>query len=238
LPLRDHFHAPFDRQTSWDIFHGQWPAMIVQRLNRILPLRYLAGPHVHLGTEIEIDAVTFENDDAALAGLSTANGTAWQTSAPTLAVETDLLNADEYEVLVYDAERGRRLVAAVEIVSPSNKDRPESRRVFAAKCEALLRRGVSVSIIDLVTSRRFNLYAELLDLIGQNDPSMGAVPPPIYATACRWNCNGKRVLETWSHTLQLGQDLPTLPLWLAENLSVPLELEASYEETLAALRIA
>lgn len=111
MPLRDHFHAPLDTLTSWDLFHGQWPAMIVLRLNAILPPRYVAGPHIHPRTD--------------------------------------------YEVRIYDEERGRRLVAAVEIVSPSNKDRPETRRVFVAKCEALLRRGVSVSVIDLVTSRHF-----------------------------------------------------------------------------------
>ena len=35
----------------------------------------------------------------------------------------------------------------------------------------------------------------------------------------------------------LGQPLPTLPLWLADNLAVPLELETSYEETCRILRI-
>ena len=38
--------------------------------------------------------------------------------------------------------------------------------------------------------------------------------------------------------MMLGQPLPTLPLWLAENLAVPLELEAGYEETCRVLRIA
>src|SRR5271165_3886871 len=44
-----------------------------------------------------------------------------------------------YEVLIFDLERDRRLVAAVEIVSPANKDRPESRQLFVAKCFHLLR---------------------------------------------------------------------------------------------------
>jgi hypothetical protein len=35
-------------------------------------------------------------------------------------------------------------VAAIEIVSPANKDRPEHRRKFVAKCAALLQQGVSV----------------------------------------------------------------------------------------------
>ena len=37
---------------------------------------------------------------------------------------------------------------------------------------------------------------------------------------------------------KLGQPLPTLPLWLDEDLSVPLDLEESYEETCRVLRIA
>jgi hypothetical protein len=237
VPLRDHFHSPLSDQTSWDLFHGQWPAMIVLRLNPILPPRYLAGPHVHLGTEIEIDVSAFEKEEQGPPPAQDGNGRVWQPAQPS-SVETDLLNTDEYEVRVYDVERGRRLVAAVEIVSPSNKDRPESRRVFVAKCEAMLRKGVSVSIIDLVTSRHFNLYAELLELVGQSDVSMGSEPAPIYAVACRWGERGrKRILETWSHVLTIGQPLPTLPLWLAENFSIPLDLETTYEETCRVLRI-
>ncbi|WP_261343941.1 hypothetical protein [Tautonia marina] len=41
---------------------------------------------------------------------------------------TEPPSPNEYAVLVYDTRSGRRLVAAVELVSPSNKDRPEHRR--------------------------------------------------------------------------------------------------------------
>src|SRR5262249_6226159 len=133
---------------------------------------------------------------------------------------------------------GRRLVAAVEIVSPANKDRPEHRRAFVAKCIALLQQLVSVTVLDLVTTRSFNLYRDILEAIGQTDPSLGPEPPPLYAVACRGTKKGDAwQLENWVHALTLGQPLPTLPLWLADNLSVPLELEASYEETCQALRI-
>ncbi len=37
---------------------------------------------------------------------------------------------------------------------------------------------------------------------------------------------------------RIGQTLPTLPLWLADNLAVAVELEGSYEETCKVLRIA
>lgn len=236
MPLRDHFHPPLDRKTSWDVLHGQWPAMMVMQLNSHLPPQYVAGPLVHLGSEIEIDVGSFET------GFSPAqvggNGETWRLPEPNVAVETELLKVDNYEVQIYDEKHNRRLVAAIEIISPSNKDRPETRQVFVAKCEALLRKGVSVAIVDLVTAKDFNLYTDLLDLIGQQDLTLGESPPSIYAAACRWTPRGrKHVLETWSHTLQVGQPLPTLPIWLAENYHVPLDLEACYEETCRVLRI-
>lgn len=66
---------------------------------------------------------------------------------------------------MYDREARRRLVAAVEFVGPVNKDRPDTRGQFVAKCAALLRQRVSVVIVNVVTERRANLYAELLELI-------------------------------------------------------------------------
>ena len=94
--------------------------------------------------------------------------------------------------------------------------------------------------MDVVTSRRSNLYGDLLDLLGQVDPSLAPSQPPLYAVTCRWREEGSRPawrLEAWAHPLALGQPLPTLPLWLSAELAVPLELEASYEETCRALRI-
>ncbi len=131
------------------------------------------------------------------------------------------------------------MVAAIEIVSPAIKDRPETRRAFVAKCAALLQEQVSVAIVDLVTTRQFNLYGDLLELIGQTDPALTPEPPFTYAAACRRTFRGESWhLQTWNHAMALGQPLPTLPLWLADNLAVPLELEESYEETCSILRLA
>jgi len=245
MPLRDHFRPPLDDRTSWDGFHGQWPAMITLELSRKLPPRYVAAPHVHLGSSIEIDVATYEEDEVAppeSGGVGNGGGgvatAVWTPPRPTLAVVTDLPALDEYEVRVYDANRGRRLVAAVEIVSPAHKDRPEHRRAFVAKCAALLQNHVCVAIVDLVTTRAFNLYSDLMELFGQADPILADGPPPLYAIACRTARDGDVwLLETWAHALALGRSLPTLPLWLADNLAVPLELELSYEETCRILRL-
>jgi hypothetical protein len=148
------------------------------------------------------------------------------------------LGVSEYEVRVYYTKHHRRLVAAVEIVSPANKDRPEARRAFVAKCATLLQQDVSVAIVDLVTTGQFNLYGDLLDQLGHADPALAPDPPPLYAAAIRWRRGADSWrLETWAHPLTVGQPLPNLPLWLADNLAVPLELETSYEEACRILRI-
>jgi hypothetical protein len=244
MPLHDHFHPPLDSRRSWEGFHGAWPTTIVMALVRRLPPGYVAEPRVHLGAYYEIDVASYEEEVPAgslLDANSAEGGVAtevWAPPQPTLVVATDFADQYEYEVLVYDTTHHRRLVAAVEIVSPANKDPPEHRRMFVAKCATLLAQGVCVAIVDLVTTRQFNLYGDLLDLIGESDPSLAPKPPPLYGAICRWRREGETPqLETWAQAFVVGQPLPTLPLWLADDLAVPLELETSYEETCRILRI-
>lgn len=69
--------------------------------------------------------------------------------------------------------------------------------------------------MDVVTIRRFSLYAELMAFLGHSDPTLGSEPPPLYAASCRWVRKGERtIVETWSHVLGAGQPLPTEPVWL------------------------
>ena len=76
---------------------------------------------------------------------------------PTRTAEPRLPLQDLYEVRVYDSRRDRRLVAAIELVSPSHKDRLETRSSFVAKIATLLKRGICVSIVDVVGTWEFNL---------------------------------------------------------------------------------
>jgi hypothetical protein len=240
MPLRDHFHPPASKKASWEGFHGMWPASIVQQLRKQLPTGYVAEPRVHLGTSMEIDVGALESHE--VPGTAATNGetatAAWTAPAPVVAVDTDPPDEYEYEVRIFDVERERTLVAAIELASPANKDRPESRQAFVAKCAALLRKGIAVSIVDLVTVRHFNLYAQLMEFIGHPDDTMSNEEPPIYAASCRWVTRGTRArLEAWSHTLIVGQPLPTLPLWLRDGLSIALDLEQSYEQACSDLWI-
>ena len=240
MPLRDHFHDPLRERRHWEGFHSAWAAFIIQRLNPCLPPRYHAEPHIHLGTFVEVDVAAIE--DAFQGGEAAPNGTEggvattiWAPPTPAQTVDVDLPAQDVFEVSVYDG-RGGRLVAAVELVSPGNKDRPEHRRAFAVKCAAYLQQGVSLVVVDIVTERHDNLHVGLMELLGRTEAAPWPEGQDLYAVAYRTT----KEKDEWRMDLwpePLGRPLPTLPLWLASDLAVPLELEASYEETCRTLRI-
>ncbi len=107
-------------------------------------------------------------------------------------------------------------MAAIKLVSPRNKDRPESRRAFVGKVAALLQDEICVSIVDLVSIRHYSLYAELLEFFGRSDPSLESVPPHVYAVSLRARERLPRTkagLDLWHYPMTLSQPLPTLPIW-------------------------
>ena len=95
MPLRDHFRPPVDRILSWEEFHAQWPAVIVQNLRKRLPPGYAVGPRVHAGWQIEVDVGTFEKvEPPSLFSSAQGNGgvatAAWAPPRPSLSVETEI----------------------------------------------------------------------------------------------------------------------------------------------------
>jgi hypothetical protein len=145
---------------------------------------------------------------------------------------------DLFEVQVIRRFGGAHLRGAVELVSPASKDRPSNRRAFAIECASYLFQGVAVVVIDVVTERLANLHAELVQLLVVNGELPWESPTHLYAVAYRVaRDKGARTLETWREPLTVGAPLPTLPLWLDPDLSVPLQLEESYQAACTSLRI-
>jgi hypothetical protein len=246
MPLRDHYRLPVWKKASWEGFHSCWPTSMCRQLVDRLPPSFVLEPRVDLGPFFELDLSRFDGGDAAgrdmtdNAGILYGGAVTPVAAPPTQTIETDLPAQYAYEVRIFDLERDRRLVAAVEIVSPGNKDRCESRRALVAKTAALLEQGVCVSFVDLVTVRHFNLYADLLALIDRTDPAVSAQPAPTYAVTCRGRTGEEHrpPIDVWYIPLTVGQPLPELPLWLTDDIGVTLDLEVSYEETCRTLRIA
>lgn len=187
--------------------------------------------------EIDIASLERESPVGSLSRVDEGNlmVASWAPAEPVVLLDAEFLEPSEYEVNIY-TEDEFRLVAAIEMVSPSSKDRPENRKTFVNKCEALLKKEICVTIVNVVTNRATNLYGELLQELDAKRTAISQ--QAIYAATCRGRRSGPHWrLETWEHQLAVGTPLPMLTLWLTEHFMVPLELESTYEETCRSLRI-
>lgn len=243
MPMRDHFLLPIEKRHRWEAIHAMLTMTIVQHLGPLLPDKYSSAPRVHLGSNFDNKFRYVYKEESPLVGISprvdsrTVATVTWAPPIPTFTIDADLPEEYAYEVLVHDDDTFN-LVAAIELVSPGNKDRPQNRRAFVAKCATLMQQGVCVSIVDLVTIRKFNLYADLLAMLEQSDPTYAAGVPSTYVATCRQlRIDDRYRLQTWAYPLTIGQPLPPLPVWLTEDFAVSLDLEASYESACKSLRI-
>ena len=151
----------------------------------------------------------------------------------------DFAHLDSYEIRVYQDLGGAELRAAIELVSPANKDRAGSRRTFAAKCAGYLKHGIGLMIVDVVTARSANLHEELFEALDvKTRRAVWKSPTGLYAVAYRAVTARKSPrVEAWPEPLTLGEALPAMPLWLTLDLCVPVRLEESYLVTCRSLRI-
>ena len=233
MPLLDHFHPPLLGRRPWEGFHGRWAAAMSDALNRSLPAEYFAEFQVRYGTRVEVDVATLTTREPESPGPNGA-ATAVQTrvwAPPTPVAVVPALFPDDFEVQVFSNMTGPTLVAAIELVSPANKDRDETRRGFAAKCAAYLQRGIGLIVVDIVTSRHANLHDELAALLGHVSGFAFPTPTPLYATAYRPAHRQERnEIDLWRELLVVGGALPTLPLAVRGLGCLPIDLEATYEE--------
>ncbi|HEV3260381.1 MAG TPA: hypothetical protein VG013_26230 [Gemmataceae bacterium] len=239
MPLLDHFHPPLHGPRRWEGFLHAWATFIAQQLNRdILPPDYFAESQISVGPEFEVDVATKELTRPG--GEAKHTGTAaWSPSPPRITASVDFTQLDTFEIRVYQQVGGAELRAAIELLSPGNKDGSGSRRTFAAKCAGYIQHGIGVVIVDIVTARAANLHAELFDVLeAKGRRPAWESPTGLYAVAFRAVKIRKHPrVEGWPEPLALGERLPVMPLWLAMDLYVPVRLEESYLETCQSLRI-
>jgi Protein of unknown function (DUF4058) len=230
MVLLDHFRPPLSSRRHWHAFHNAWATYLATDLNQKLPEGFFAEPNVQFG--IEIDVAAFE--ETAIVPLAAA----WQPPAPQQQL---LFSPTEaiIEVNILSDATGPTLRSTIELVSPANKDRPEHRQAFLAKCATYLRQGISLVVVDVVTTRKANLHQELLNSLAT---AIATEPLPsaaqLYAAAYHpIQLTEQAQLDIWYETFDVGAVLPTLPLWLDADRCVPLMLQETYEQTCQSQRI-
>jgi hypothetical protein len=234
MVLLDHFRPPLSSRRHWHAFHNAWATYLATDLNQRLPAGFFAEPNVQFG--IEIDVAAFE-ETASLPFV-----TSWQPPIPQQQI---LFSPTEaiVEVNILSDAAGPTLRSAIELVSPANKDRPEHRQAFLAKCATYLRQGISLVVVDVVTTRKANLHQELLNFLSTEGNA--AIPKnpldlaaELYAAAYHpIHLTKQAQLDIWYETFGVGAVLPTMPLWLDADICVPLMLQETYNQTCQSQRI-
>lgn len=232
--LRDHFHPPLRGQRHWESFHSLWAGVIAAYLNRKLPPDWYAEPTVHFGIEIDVTSWNPTGEVATAEGTN-ASAASWSPAPPTLTLDFPMAT-DCVQIDVYENSAGPVLAGAIELVSPANKDRRSSRDAFVAKCEALLRDGIGLMVVDIVTNRLANLHSDLLHRIGEsNGNGHGKLYVASYHPTGR---DEQPVLDIWHQLLEIGTPLPEMPLFLKHGPCLQIDLSETYLQTCQQLRLA
>ena len=144
--------------------------------------------------------------------------------------------AGAHRTIAVRHESDDRLVALVELASPSDKDRPHSVAAFTDRVAGAVERGVHVSVIDLLPPRRPDgpggLIARAAEALGTGDPSDLGVPPgkPLMVGAF----DAARPPTLHAEPLSVGDALPDLPVFLRPGRPVAVPLAATYAAAWAA----
>ena len=122
-----------------------------------------------------------------------------------------------------------RIVAVIEILSPSNKDSRAALRDFVDKTVQFLREGIHVLVIDLFppTARDpLGIHKVIWDEI-EEEPF--AFPPGKDRILVSYETGDERA--AYIEPVAVGDGLPDMPLFLASQLHVAVPLESTYQAT-------
>ncbi len=230
MNLLDHFSLPVESFVGWPGIHAQLSGVVAERLNGELVLPWRAEASLHNRFEIDVAGVYRTLPDPWIADTVPAS---WEPPPADAVVPLNPANV-AIEVEVFESRGGRRLVGAIEFVSPANKKESAERAAFAAKCEALLAKGVGVIVVDLVTVSRRSLHAALMHRTGVAAPADDALYAAAYHPLDR---DGALTADLWYRPLRVGGPLPTLPLFLQGGPCLEVNLQAAYDTTLDRLNL-
>jgi hypothetical protein len=225
MPLHD-----WKDERGWDGLHLLWLSELVRWLRPRLPEDFRA--YVGSVPALTVESTNGRPDLQVRRRQPEAPGAAQEAAASLL--EPDLEGVAKF---TFDPHRAIHidhhgcLVAALEVVSPRNKDRREAKESYASRYLGYLRQGVHLLLLDLLPRP---VGFSFLDVLGT---ALGlAIPgtPAPFAVSFRVgdpipNGNAESpVIGVWHRALQAGQPLPTLPLALTSRQHILIELEPTY----------
>jgi hypothetical protein len=226
MPLHD-----WTDRTGWEGMHIFWMTEIARSLRASLPPGYRAV--IGSSPLVAVGVAPVKPDVAVTNGSPRPNGStaAPAHGAPEPDVEVAVATLEEDATVL--VEREGRLVAALELISPRNKDRPGAREQYAARYLNYLRGGVHLLLVD-VHRRPLDFGFPQLIAEGLSE----SLPAPVAPSAVSYRvgaaaAQGGRMLGVWQHALTVGEPLPAMPLPLSLDDLVMVDLEATYSRAAA-----
>jgi hypothetical protein len=234
MPLHD-----WTDQPGWVGMHLLWTTELLKWVRRRLP----PGYRVFIGSA-PVLAI------GAPRGRADMRGQDWPEipgveSVPSSFKASDSSSEDECEpdievaVATLDpniavwVEKQGRLIAAIELISPRNKDRPTSREIYLARYLGYLVESVHLLLIDV---HRRPIGFSFADGIAQELSIDQAPLPTPLAVSYRVGepaATGGSYLAIWRRALKVGSNLPRLPLPLSTDCAVWIDLERTYSSAAA-----
>ena len=219
MPLHD-----WTGRKRWGMVHLYWMTEIAQDLRATLPPGYQAI--VGSSELIAVDLEPVQPDVAVLPARADIGGgeSAQPVPAPDFAVDVATLE----DAILLAVVRNSFVVAVVELVSPRNKDRPDSRDQYGTRYLNYLRNGVNLMLVDV--HRRplaFSFPQYLVTALELPTPPVAAPGAASYGLRGR-AAGGGRTLDIWQRPMTVDQPLPALPLALLGEDRVNIDLEATY----------
>jgi hypothetical protein len=223
MPLHD-----WRDDRGWDSVHIVWLAQLLDWVQPRLP----AGYRAYLGS---VPALTVDVPN----GRPDMSVRQWpaEEPAPAAAPATSADIEPEEQVATFTLDPHRALhidlhgllIAALEIISPRNKDRPSARERYLGRYAGYLRQQVHLLLIDVLPRPSgFSFPDALAANLGLNQPSC---PPPCVASYRVGDPVPEgTVLGVWRRALQVGHPLPTAPLYLSATHQVAIDLDYTYQE--------
>jgi hypothetical protein len=218
-------------RTGWAGMHHLWITELLRWVKPRLPFGYRAyigsAPLLAVGApgerpDVGVRAWPLTAEEGPAAPAPGEADTAQVQPDQEVAVAT---LDPETAVLV---ERQGRLIAAVEVISPRNKDRPLARGAYLARYLGYLLDGAHLVLIDV--HRRplgFSFADRIAAELHLEQPSL-APPMAVSYRVGEPAASGGRLLAIWRRPLEAGATLPTIPLPLTVEQSVLLDLEQTY----------
>jgi hypothetical protein len=215
-------------------FHTAWVAGIQTSLNSgLLPSGYYALAEQHFGRAIA-DVLTLHGRPTAenpFPSSPDAGGTAVAEAPPRVRRRQTLEQTSlaRRRTLAVRHVSGHRLIALLEIVSPSNKDRARTVEEFAAKAVSALDAGVHVLLVDLFPpgpNDPQGMHAVIRQRLDDSDEPYD-LPADELLTLASYAA-GLNV-EIYLEHVAVGAVLPEMPLFLHSDRYINVPLEPTYQ---------